>query len=139
MKKLILTTVAVLATTPAFAHHTGTPVDGKIKNHFRTETVRIPQTQQVCEQQQGADAGDILGGAIIGGVFGKALTGDDQGAGVGAVIGGMIAAEENQGSTSTVCRNITTYTEERRDTYTHSTIEFWLEGKKYILNFNRGW
>ena len=140
MKKLILSTVAVLAASPAFAHHTGgTTVEGTIKNHFRTQIVRVPHTVQICEQQQGADAGDVLGGMIIGGVFGKALSGNDQGAGVGAVIGGMIAAEENQGSTNTVCRNQTTYTEETRETYTHSTMEFWLDGKKFIVNFNRGW
>ena len=44
-------------------------------------------------QGQGATGLEVLGGAIIGGLFGKALTDKDEGAAAGAVVGGVVAAE----------------------------------------------
>lgn len=44
----------------------------------------------------GASAGDVLGGMIIGGLIGKGATGKDNGAAAGAVIGGLIAADKGQ-------------------------------------------
>ena len=44
----------------------------------------------------GASAGDVLGGMIIGGLIGKGATGKDNGAAAGAVIGGLIAADRGQ-------------------------------------------
>ena len=44
-------------------------------------------------QGQGATGLEVLGGAIIGGLFGKAITEKDEGAAAGAVIGGVVAAE----------------------------------------------
>ena len=44
-------------------------------------------------QGQGATGLEVLGGAIIGGLFGKAITDKDEGAAAGAVIGGVVAAE----------------------------------------------
>lgn len=44
-------------------------------------------------QRGGATGGDVLAGMIIGGLLGKGITGDDQGAAAGAVMGGVIAAD----------------------------------------------
>jgi uncharacterized protein YcfJ len=44
-------------------------------------------------QSGGATGGDVLAGMIIGGLLGKGITGDDQGAAAGAVMGGVIAAD----------------------------------------------
>jgi len=62
--------------------------------------------QKVCREEnfpvygkvkgQGASGLDVLGGAIIGGLFGKALTNKDEGAAAGAVIGGVVAAESGK-------------------------------------------
>ena len=61
------------------------------------ENVQVPIYGQV--QGQGATGGDVLAGAIIGGILGKALTGDDKGAGFGALVGAMGSAEKkNQSS-----------------------------------------
>ena len=46
----------------------------------------------------GASGGDVLTGMIIGGLLGKGVTGKDNGAAAGAVIGGVIAADKGQGS-----------------------------------------
>jgi uncharacterized protein YcfJ len=40
------------------------------------------------------DGGDVLMGMIIGGLMGKGLTGQDNGAAAGAVFGGVIAADK---------------------------------------------
>ena len=76
-------------------------VASDVEDVFKTETVRIPHTQQVCEDvyHGGDKSGDMLRGAIIGGILGKALTGDDKGAGFGALVGAMGSAEKkNQSS-----------------------------------------
>ena len=49
-----------------------------------------------------ASAGDVLGGMIIGGLVGKGASGNDEGAAVGAVLGGMLAAENNNRTTRVI-------------------------------------
>lgn len=49
-----------------------------------------------------ANAGDVLGGMILGGLVGKGATGKDNGAAVGAVIGGMLAAENHNRTTQVI-------------------------------------
>lgn len=43
-----------------------------------------------------ANGGDVLTGMIIGGVLGKAATGNDNGAAVGAIIGGVTSADRTR-------------------------------------------
>ena len=54
--------------------------------------VQVPITET---RRQGGGSGDALAGMIIGGLIGKGATGNDRGAAVGAVIGGMMGAEGN--------------------------------------------
>jgi len=61
------------------------------------ENVQVPIYGNV--QGQGASGGDVLSGAILGGILGKALTGEDNAAAFGAIVGAMGAAEnKKQGS-----------------------------------------
>lgn len=82
MKKLLL------ATTVALVPFTATA------GQWTTEC----STQRVAYQEtvNGANSGDVLGGAIIGGIIGKAAGGNDESAAIGAIIGGAIANEEGK-------------------------------------------
>lgn len=57
---------------------------------------RHPHRHQSSQTQSGAEAVEILGAMIIGGVLGKGLTGNDEGAAVGALLGAAAAAENNK-------------------------------------------
>jgi len=57
-------------------------------------------TRRVCKDvrvpiyaQTGGNTGDVVAGALIGGIAGKILTGKDAGAAVGAVVGGAAASQ----------------------------------------------
>jgi len=95
--------------TPAAAEHNivnfdADPVYAEITSvvpNYKQITTSRPQ--QVCREEnvpvygtvqgQGATGLEVLGGAILGGLFGKAITDKDEGAAAGAVIGGVVAAE----------------------------------------------
>jgi uncharacterized protein YcfJ len=118
MKKLLVTT-AVLATmaTSAIAETVRARVT-YVEPRYETVYRNVPRTQ--CQdvevpvygtvQGGGASGGDVLAGMIIGGLIGKGITGDDQGAAAGAVMGGVIAADNNNGSR----RVVTGYRTERQ-------------------------
>lgn len=59
-------------------------------------TVDVPIYGQT--QSNGASAGDVLGGMIIGGLLGKGVSGNDKGAAAGAIIGGMVSADKGKQS-----------------------------------------
>ena len=85
--------------------------------------------------------GDVLEGMIIGGLLGKAVTGDDKGAAFGAVIGGM---ESTNGGYE---RGVVGYRQKRhcqtkydfssRKVYSHSTATFNSDGTSYNVRFYR--
>jgi len=79
-------------------------VDGRVIESYPVYKAGQPRTSRVCEDVRvpiygGASAGDqtgnIVAGAIIGGVLGKALTGNNNGATAGAVIGGIAGSKKN--------------------------------------------
>jgi uncharacterized protein YcfJ len=63
----------------------------------RCTTQSVPYEEVV----RGGSPENVLGGAIIGGLLGKAATGDDGAAAIGAIIGGAVA---NERSSQTVTR-----------------------------------
>jgi uncharacterized protein YcfJ len=90
----------------------------KIEPRYQTSYQNVPRTS--CQDVEvpvygnrggGATGGDVLGGMIIGGLLGKGVTGKDNGAAAGAVLGGIIAAENNNGR-----RVVTGYRVERQCT-----------------------
>jgi len=148
MKTKILGAVAaisIIGCTPAIAE--------TVKDHYKTVTERVPYTEHVCnwvdvpiygQKGGGASAGDVLGGMIIGGLIGKGVTNKDNGAAAGAVIGGMIAADKKKGQEGIIgykqerqCKDYTRYDEVSRDVYSHSTVTFFSDGKKYVLSFKK--
>jgi len=106
-------------------------------------TVEVPIYQDV--QVQGDAAGGALAGMIIGGLLGKGVSGNDDGAAAGAIMGGLIGADK--GSKPKTERRIVGYEtvekcdEKRtremvdREVYSHSTIRFYLDGKRYVVEF----
>ena len=117
MKKLLITTVILVASATS-AMATEYARITKIEPRYQTSYQNVPRTS--CQDVEvpvygnrggGATGGDVLGGMIIGGLLGKGVTGKDNGAAAGAVLGGIIAAENNNGR-----RVVTGYRLERQCT-----------------------
>ena len=128
-------------------------VTGTVEHFYYSYTEEVPETKRVCEIIQvpiykevnrGASGADVFGGLLIGGLLGKALTGNDKGAAAGAVIGGIASAEHNK--TKQVIagyRNVRecsdkTYTMEyQRKAYDYSELTFRMDGNTYTVMFER--
>ena len=117
MNKL-LTITAFLFATATSAMATEYARITKIEPRYQTSYQNVPRTS--CQDVEvpvygntgsGASGGDVLGGMIIGGLLGKGATGKDDGAAIGAILGGMVAAENNNGR-----RVVTGYRIERQCT-----------------------
>ena len=111
----------------------------EVKDHFKTVIVQTPYKVELCANQQvsGDKTSDTLGGAVIGGLIGKALTGDDNAAGLGALFGGIIGHQNRQatGVTERMCRYETRYKEESKRVYSYSIVTFWHQGQQYQVKF----
>lgn len=119
MKNIFL--AAVFALAPIAAHaDTKYATITSVEPRYDTVYQNVPTTQ--CQNVQvpvygtvqgnGASGGDVLAGMIIGGILGKGITGNDNGAAAGAVMGGVIAAD-NQNRNRQV---VTGYRTERQCT-----------------------
>lgn len=142
MKKFI-TAVAILASTSAYAD---TTVQGKILDHYYNVTNDVPRTHRDCYTVEvpvygsNTSGGDVLGGMILGGLLGKGITGDDGGAAAGAILGGVIAGDKKRITgyrQEQRCDTVTIYEPVTTTQYSHSTIEFTIDGKHYTLEFLR--
>ena len=67
----------------------------------RCRNVKVPVYGKVVSGS-GASGADVLGGMVVGALLGKALTNDNNAAGVGAVMGGVVAAEQQKKITTKV-------------------------------------
>ena len=130
---LIMTAIAMGISMPAFAETT--------QDHFKQVVNKTPHQVEVCYDRQvsGDKSGDMLKGAIIGGIIGNNVGDIKNGGAAGAIIGGMLGHNNSNatGGVRTVCRQETRYTEERRTVYSHSTVTFTHEGKRYTLRFQK--
>ena len=123
----------------------------KVYDHTKIVTQSIPTTDRRCQdvnvpiyqRNQNASAGDVLAGILLGGILGKAATKKDNGAAAGAVIGGIIANENSKKTTVTGyktevhCNDVTVYQSTNIETYSHSTIRFFMDGKRYVVPFQK--
>ena len=103
MRKLI-TAVAItsLSTSSLLAAELNAIVT-QVEPNYETVTEYTPV--KICRDEQvpvygnapqgQSDAGNVLLGMILGGVSGKVITGDDGGAAMGAIAGGLIGANNN--------------------------------------------
>ena len=115
------------------------PVYDSIHLNIRCTTRTVP-TLVPGRKAYTPTAGERLGGAVIGGVLGKLLTNDDKGAIGGAIIGGL--ATQNRRQPDTVqyreissCKDVPQYKVVTTESYSHSTINFTLDGVSYSARF----
>ena len=116
-----------------------------VTDHYNEKVYLEPYTVEVCSNEQiyvGSQA-DIVNGAIWGTIFG-AVIGDaideEDGRVPGAVIGALIGSDSQQGqgttvTTAMVCKQETRNKRTVRKTYSHSTVEFWVDRIHYELKF----
>lgn len=118
MKPVIYAVLIALVATPSLA--------GSYETRCKTESVAY-------QERTNAKPEEVLGGALIGGVLGKAATGDNGGAAVGAIIGGAVANEKGK-KTVTKYRDVETC----RQVYIPSLITDDLDLRQSILLLNNG-
>jgi uncharacterized protein YcfJ len=146
--KYSLALVAALASSTAMA---GNVTKVKVFDHTEIVTQSIPVTETRCQevqvpiyqQSQGATGGEALLGAILGGLALGTATDSDKGAAIGA-IGGAIIANESAKSpkvtgykTERHCGDVTVYQNTNVEVYSHSTIRFYIDGKRYVVPFKK--
>ena len=134
MKKTLLTLALIGASGSALAE--------TVQDFNKTVINRVPYNVEVCTNQTvgGDKSGDMLKGAIIGGIIGNNVTKNvDNGGAVGALLGGIIGHNNSNatGSTKRVCEVQTRYNEESVTIYSHSVVTFYHEGKQYKLRFQK--
>ena len=134
-KTLIGLGVCLSACSPALAQE---PI---IQDHYKTIIDQKPYHVEVCSDvsTSGDKSGDMLKGAIIGGIIGNNVGNVENGGAIGAIIGGMLGHNNSNKTAGTQrqCKTELRWKEESRTIYSHSHIEFWYEGKKYSLEFQK--
>ena len=143
MKTLILAATAAL-TLASVASANEWKQTAYVEDHYTTQNQNSVTYERVCRDVQvssGSSAGGgALTGMIVGGLIGKGLTGDKDAAAAGAVIGGIIGADNAQGRTirtETRCENVAVQTSVPQTYYTHSTVRFYHNGKWQTLRFQK--
>ncbi len=135
MRKILLLTPLMLLATCSAA------IAADIIDHNKVVIEQTPYHVEVCRdvQQSGDKTGDMLKGAIIGGVLGNNIKGEQDGGAIGAIIGGMLGHSNSDasGSTKRMCTRETRYKETERTVYSHSTISFVYQGITYSLRFQK--
>ena len=116
---------------------------------YKTVIKQIPYRVEVCQDRVQAtgdgSATNELVGALFGGAIGNQFgNGDGKDAMTlfGALMGASLAHDEEvkngQGSrVVTVCDVQTRYEEEVSEVYSHSTVVFYVNDKRYSLNFKK--
>lgn len=152
MKKIIVASLAVLSMASMAEE-----IHGYIQDHYKNVARQIPSVQQVCrdvdvpvyDNYRGAPRGDAI---ILGGLVGNAL-GAATGLGgdvrtFGTIVGGIAGAEMSRGSggggrtgefrRETHCSNVTSYTTQMEEVYSHSTITYTDDkGRSRTIQFRR--
>lgn len=94
----------------SYTRETASLENVKVTDFYQEKTVFESIPYEVCSNQQQPIYGEVLndddpaafvGGAIVGGILGKAITEKEGGAAIGAIIGGAIANESQKGKTRT--------------------------------------
>ena len=131
-------------------------VDGaKITDFYKNQTVFEQIPYQNCSIQKvpiygkiqsKPDTGAVVGGAVLGGIIGKAVTKKDRGAAFGALVGGALANENQKTKTTTGvvgyenrqrCQTKFKNSPKEEVVYSYSTITFILDGLEQTVEFQK--
>ena len=131
-------------------------VDGaKITDFYKNQTVFEQIPYQNCSIQKvpifgkiqsKPDAGAVVGGAVLGGIIGKAITKKDKGAAVGAIVGGVLANQNQKTKSATgvigyenrqKCQTKFKNSPKEEVVYSFSTITFIIDGKEQTVEFQK--
>ena len=127
----------------------------KITDFYKNQTVFEQIPLQSCsiqkvpiygEIQSQPDVGAVVGGAVLGGIIGKAVTKKDRGAAVGALVGGALANENQKTKTATGiigyedrqrCQTKYKNSPKEEVIYSYSTMTFTVDGQEQTIEFQR--
>ena len=127
----------------------------KITDFYKNQTVfeQIPyqncSTQKVPiygKIQSQPNTGAVVGGAVLGGIIGKAVTKKDRGAAFGALVGGALANENEKTKTTTGivgyenrqrCQTRFKNSPKEEVAYSYSTITFIIDGQEQTVEFQK--
>ena len=131
-------------------------LDGaKITDFYKNQTVFEKIPYQNCSIQKvpiygkiqsKPDTGAVVGGAVLGGIIGKAVTKKDRGAAFGALVGGALANENQKTKTTTgvvgyenikKCQTRFKNSPKEEVVYSYSTITFILDGREQTVDFRK--
>ena len=149
MKKLIAIFVASIFSTATLAYTVDTGINSlnaTVLDHYKTVIKQSPYEVEVCKQvHQGTGDGSATN-EIIGAIFGGAI-GNQFGEGdgkdamtlAGMFLGASLAHDDElaqgPGVITTKCYIETRYQESVHNVYSHSTLTFRINGKKYRVDF----
>ena len=105
-----------------------------VQDHEKAIIKKTPYQVEVCSERtiSGDKTADTLKGAILGGVIGNNIKGEENGGAIGALLGTIFA---NEKANQDKCFVDTRYDETRREVYDYSTFTFQFEGKTYTTKF----
>jgi uncharacterized protein YcfJ len=156
--KYILAVITAVFMVTNIAHAETTErnvVQSVVTHHYVTETIQHRISNRVCNEVDvpiygntgKAQTGEVLGGAIIGGILGNQVgggKGKDAATLLGAILGADFANKKGGTKTivgykrTTVCEDTPTYEIEERQVYSHSTIRFTdTNSATYTLKFKQ--
>ena len=153
---LAVITAVFMFTNVAHAETTERNVVQSVVTHYYiTETIQHRISNRVCSEVDvpiygnngKAQTGEVLGGAIIGGILGNQVgggKGKDAATILGAILGADFANKKGGTKTivgykrTTICEDTPTYSTKTERVYSHSTIRFTgANGRIQSLRFNR--
>ena len=129
--------------------------EAKITDFYKNQTVFEQIPYQSCSVQRvpvygkiqsQPDVGAVVGGAVLGGIIGKAVTKKDRGAAVGAIVGGALANENQKTKTTTgivgyedrqKCETKFKNSPKEEVVYSYSIITFTLDGQEQTIEFQK--
>lgn len=139
MKKAVTLITGVFVTLAVTAQ---ADVSAKITDHYKTVENRTPHYVEVCNDVHvpGDRSGDMLRGAIIGGIIGNNVTKNlPDGGTAGAIIGGLFGHQNStaRGGTQRQCHTETRYSTSQNRVYDYSIMTFYYDGKYQRVKFRK--